>query len=52
MIQEFQKFIDVEILSPDKVYVDKRDFVQIKWYSLFDDIIMYKANTNMKNNDS
>ena len=27
MIQEFQKFIDIEILSPDKVYVDKRDFM-------------------------
>ena len=27
MIQEFQKFIDVEIISPDKVYVDKREFM-------------------------
>ena len=27
MIQEFQKIINIEILSPDKVYVDKRDFM-------------------------
>ena len=27
MIQEFQKIINIEILSPDKVYVDKRDFI-------------------------
>jgi hypothetical protein len=27
MIQEFQKIIDIELLSPDKVYVDKRDFM-------------------------
>ena len=27
MIQEFQKFIDVEILSPEKVYVDKREIM-------------------------
>ena len=25
MIQEFQRIIDIEILSPEKVYVDKRD---------------------------
>lgn len=27
MIQEFQKIINIEILSPGKVYVDKRDFM-------------------------
>ena len=27
MIQEFQKVIDIEILSPEKVYYDKRDFM-------------------------
>lgn len=30
-------------LNNNSKYIDKKDFVQIKWYSLFDDIIMYKA---------
>ena len=30
-------------LNNNNKYIDKRDYVQIKWYSLFDDIIMYKA---------
>ncbi len=30
-------------LNRNEKYMDKKDFVQIKWYSLFDDILMYKA---------
>lgn len=35
-------------LNNNKKYIDKKDYIQIKWYSLFDDIIMYKANKNIK----
>lgn len=37
-------------LNNNQKYIDKKDFVQIKWYSLFDDIIMFKANKTFKKN--
>ena len=30
-------------LNNNQQYIDKRDYVQVKWYSLFDDIVMHKA---------
>ena len=39
-------------INENKKYIWCRDYVQVKWYSLFDDIIAYKNEKYMKKNNS